>query len=263
MGGGGIQNRVWFQVMAHELCTCVGLSGKDLSGKLVQVEEAQGSSAGSSVVSSLMWNLAQQETSLVLVTLHHGETHYQSVCKKLGFNLREAQEKKRAVVLDPFDMLVGKNKPFDSIDMSNKDNLKGLFFTVEESVNSLPGRKALIIDDLSGLVSLGASVGMVITFLQHCRSLQKQDKGLFLAICNHVSEDSEELKMLSSWVSHVADLRIGVAGLKTGFSANVTGSLEVVDHLKDCNFADQRVLHFKLTDRQIKVFAPGSVGIRS
>lgn len=257
------ESRVWLQVMAQELCTCVGLRGKDLSGKLVQIEEAQGSSAASSVVSSVLWNLAQEETSLVLVTLHHGETHYRSLCKKLGFDLEEARQKKRALVLDPFHMSVGKDKPFSNIDMSDREHLEGLFFAVEEAVNSLSGRKALIIDDLSGLVCLGASVGRSVSFVQQCRALQKRDKHLSLIICNHVSKDCEDLKTLSNWIFHVADFRIGVSGLKTGFSANVTGSLDVIDHLKDRNFAEQRVLHFKLTDRQIKVFAPGTVGIRS
>uniref|UniRef100_A0A1B6MU84 Elongator complex protein 6 n=2 Tax=Graphocephala atropunctata TaxID=36148 RepID=A0A1B6MU84_9HEMI len=247
--------------MANEVCTSLGLTGKDLSGKLVQIVEAHGSDAGF-MTGILMWNASKSDTAVCLLALHNSGTHHQNVTKRLGFNLRTAIDSKTAVVLDPFDTYVEKTGNFSDIDFRNENNLKRLFFDVKEALGSFPGKKCLVVDDLSDLLCLGADVTQVVTFLQCCRALQETDRGLALVVCTHRSEENRDQKLLADFVAHTADYRMTIAGLKTGFSATVTGSVEIVDNLESDQSAS-RLFHFKLSDRQVRVFAPGSVGIRT
>ncbi|KAG8316904.1 elongator complex protein 6 [Homalodisca vitripennis] len=246
--------------MANEVCTSLGLTGKDLSGKLVQIVEQHGSDV-SFMAGILMWNAYKSDTAVCLLALHNSGVHYQNVTKKLGFNLKTAVENKTAVVVDPFDMYVEKSGDFSSTDFSNEHNLKRLFFDVKEALDSLPGKKCLVVDDLSDLLCLGADVTLAVTFLQYCRALQETDQGLALVVGSHYSDESKDQKLLANLVAHLADYRMTIAGLKTGFSTSVTGSVEIVDDLEDDQSVN-KLFHFKLTDRQVRVFAPGTVGIR-
>lgn len=250
--------------MANEVCTSLGLMGKDLSGKLIQIVEKHGSNA-SFMISSLMWSASRANTSLCLVALHYPRSHYELVAKNLGFNLKAMIESKTAIVLEPYSMYVESTKDLKQIDMRNEENVKRLFLDLKEALKSLPGKKLLIIDDLSDLLCLGSHVSLVTTLLQYCRNLQDHDKDLALTFSSHCSEENEEQNVLVNVVAHIADFRITIAPLKTGFSANVTGSIDVVDNLDDASstVANHRLFHFKLSDRQIKVFAPGTVGIKT
>lgn len=248
--------------MANDVCTSLGLIGKDLSGKLVQIVEKHGSNA-SFMISSLMWSASRANTSLCLVALHYPRTHYELVAKNLGFNLKAMIENNTAVVLEPYSMYIENTTGFNHIDMSNEENMKRLFLDLKKTLLSMPGKKYLIIDDLSDLMCLGSHVSLVTSFIQYCRNMQDSDNDLALIFSSHCSDENEDQNVLVNFMAHIADFRVTIAPLKTGFSANVTGNMDVVDNLDGASstVATHRLLHFKLSDRQVKVFAPGTVGI--
>ncbi|XP_054267391.1 elongator complex protein 6-like [Macrosteles quadrilineatus] len=242
--------------MASELCSSLRLKDKDLSGKLLQVVEEHGASS-TFVIASLMWNATRTSTSICLVALQNSSTHYQNVAKKLGFNLTAVDNK--TVVLDPV-WEKSLTEP-TNLELSRLDGT--LYEDVKTALASMSGKKCLIVDDLSVLITAGVDLAGVVSLLQCLRQLMEDDKDLSLLVCSHVSENCEDHRLLADFTSHVADLRVTVAPLRTGFSTNVTGSLEVVDNLEPIfgSASDKKVFHFKLTDRQIKVFAPGTVGV--
>jgi hypothetical protein len=61
----------------------------------------------------------------------------------------------------------------------------------------------------------------------------------------------------------VADITVTVSGLKTGQSSDVSGAMRVIHRswnqpiIAD-EWNKQNLYHFKLLDRQVKVFAPGT-----
>lgn len=256
--------------MANELCTSLRLIDKDLSGKLLQIVEEHGTSA-SFVVGSLMWNASRTNTSILLLALHNSLAHHHNVTKKLGFNLKGAIDNKSAVVFEPVAAFCEKfvksgemaNGNFDVIDHFLGGEMTTMFEDVKNTLSLMSGKKCLVIDDLGILMNMGIGLAHVITFLQCCRKLQESDKDISLIVSSHVTENCEDHRLLADFISHIADLRVTVSPLRTGFSTNVTGTMEVVDNLERAfgTTSEKRVYHFKLTDRQIKVFAPGTVGI--
>lgn len=229
--------------MANDVCTSTGLDSTELTGKLVQVAVEHGSDA-SFLLCSLMWKAVQEGASLCLLALHNNKTHYHNVGKRLGLDLRSA------VILEPFRMYAEESGDFAGLDMSDDANMKRLFLDVKRSLDELSAPKCLVVDDLCDLLSLGGSVQQVLVFLRHCRLLVDLDSSTSLVVGTHRSQDRN---LVATATAHMADCRLSVAPLRTGFSSEVTGTVQV----------DSRLFHYKLTDRQVRVFAPGSAGLHS
>jgi hypothetical protein len=120
-----------------------------------------------------------------------------------------------------------------------------------------------VIDDLSDLLSLGIHVKDVLSFLQYCQTLLESQPDLSMVVLTHVAEGDEEQHLLSAGLCHVADITVIVCGLKTGQSSDVSGAMKVIHRRWDQpiiadEWNKQNLYHFKLLDRQVKVFAPGT-----
>lgn len=227
--------------MANELCTSLGLVGKDFTGKLIHVVEEHGSDS-SFVLGSLVWNASKSGSSVCMLPFNNPSSHYVNVAKRLGYNFETVN------VFDNFLICVGNgDNLLKNTDMSKDERLKSLYNEWKVHMGQMSGKKCFVVDDLNALLSLGASVSQVIAFLQYCRNVEST-----LIIGTHYSEHCDDQKQVSNFVSHLAECRIAVAPLKTGFSSDITGTIHV----------DSRLFHYKSTDRQIKVFAPGSAGIQ-
>jgi hypothetical protein len=84
-----------------------------------------------------------------------------------------------------------------------------------------------------------------------------------MAVLTHIAEGDEEQHLLTAGLCHVADVIVSVCGLKTGQSSDVSGTMKVIHRRLDQpmvahEWNEQNLYHFKLLDRQVKVFAPGT-----
>lgn len=256
--------------MAQNVNTMFGFD-KEMENRFVFIKEEHGIDA-SFLVGSLMWNALHSDAGLCLLSVHNSSNHYQYVGNKLGFNLQESQENGHAVIIDVMKCIVQafNNDTGDSkIDFLSKNSdqecLKKLYSIVEDSITKLKeqhGCVYLVIDNISDLLSLGNSAKDIILFLYYCRTLLFTIHGLTLVVCAHNSENDKDTNLICNAMMHIAEYKIKVSGLATGFSPNVTGRVETARRDVYLEYwIEKKEFQFKLTDRQIKLFAPGTVTI--
>ncbi|NXW54101.1 ELP6 protein, partial [Eurystomus gularis] len=117
------------------------------------------------------------------VALLQSFSHYSVVAQKLGVNLTAARERGQLVFLEGLksclDLLFGENKeqsgqpsPLQFLSESTSD-LKALFDFVRTSLTPTSSDSwkipVLVVDDLSVLLSLGATPVAVLDFIHYCR----------------------------------------------------------------------------------------------
>lgn len=253
--------------MAAVLFSSLGLDKEDLKRKFIFISEEQPSEANF-ILSSFLWKAGQEESNICLLALHNSFNHYHNVSLKLGFNLTTLQETGHIVVIEPMKNIVQSLIQPNESDINyytfanDEHNLKQLFLSLKETIERLSTKKIyFIIDDVSDLLALGVSVKNVILFVKYCNNLINTFENLTFVVCSHFSECNEQQQVLMNAMCHLADITISVSGLKTGFSADITGSI-LISHkalYKQQKWNRPNLFHFKLMDRQIKVFALGSI----
>lgn len=244
---------------------------KEIENRFIFIKEEHGIDA-SFLVASLMQNALHLDSGLCLLSVHNSSNHYQYVGNKLGFNLQESQESGHAHVVDVMKYIIqslngeADNSKTDFLSKNpDQECLKKLYSIVETSVTKLKeqhGCVYLVIDNISDLLSIGHCAKDIISFVYYCRELLFITHELVLVVCAHNSENDKDANLICNALMHAADYKIKVSGLITGFSPNVTGKIEA-ERRDLCQeyWTEKKEFLYKLSDRQIKLFAPGSVTI--
>ncbi|PNF25543.1 Elongator complex protein 6 [Cryptotermes secundus] len=257
--------------MATSVCSALGIDQENSVGKLIAVEEHH-SSNGNFVLNCLIAEQVHKEGSVCLVALHNSFGHYHNVGTKLGYNLHQLQEKGCVESIEVLKLLneslnaEHENRVGNVLFGDEENTMRNLFHLIKGKTEKLLQKRklvSLVIDDLSNLLSLGISVKEVLSFLQYCRTLLESQPGLSLVVLTHIAEGDDEQQLLNAGLCHVADVIVTVCGLKTGQSSDVSGSMKVTHRRLDQpmiahEWNKQNLYHFKLLDRQVKVFAPGT-----
>uniref|UniRef100_A0A8C3TUQ7 Elongator complex protein 6 n=1 Tax=Catharus ustulatus TaxID=91951 RepID=A0A8C3TUQ7_CATUS len=113
----------------------------------------------------------------------------------------------------------------------------------------------LLVDDLSVLLSLGATPVAVLDFIHYCRvSVCCQLQGNVVVLV-HSSEDSEdeENELVVNSLCHHSDLILWAQGLATGFCKDVHGQVRHSPAEQDL----VQIYQYKIQDRNVTFFAPG------
>lgn len=257
--------------MATSVWSALGVDKENWIGKFIAVEECHGSN-GNFVLNCLIAEQIHKDGAVCLVALHNSFGHYHNVGTKLGYNLHQLQEKGSVESIEVLKLLSGSlNSALEDGTQNfffgdEENTVRNLFYLIEEKIKRLLQHRkpvSLVIDDLSDLLSLGVPVKEVLSFLQYCRTLLESQPDLSLVVLTHVAEGDEEQRLLTTELCHVADITVTVSGLKTGQSSDVSGAMKVIHRrwnqpiIAD-EWNKQNLYHFKLLDRQVKVFAPGT-----
>ncbi|KDR22573.1 elongator complex protein 6 [Zootermopsis nevadensis] len=258
--------------MASSVCSALGTDKENLVGKLIAVEENHGSN-GNFVLNCLIAEQIQKGGGVCLVALHNSFGHYHNIGTKLGYNLRQLQEKGRVESIEILKLLNGSlntahedGSEQNILFGSEEDTVRNIFHLIEEKIKKILQNikpVSLVIDDLSDLLCLGIPLKEVLSLLQYCRTLLDSQPGLSLVVLTHVAEGDEQQNLLTAGLCHVADMTVSICGLKTGQSSDVSGAMKVIHRRWDESavaheWNRQNLYHFKLLDRQVKVFAPGT-----
>ncbi|CAG9767187.1 unnamed protein product [Ceutorhynchus assimilis] len=201
------------------------------------------------VITHLFKQLVYDKSNICFLTLHNTFDHYQNVGKKLGYDLKQVVEKGQLKIIDPLKELVD---AIDLEDSSAQQIIRCLFDCIQTQINNFLISKEslvyLIIDDLSHLLDLGIDVPSVINFTNVCLNLTS-DKNVCTIINSHVGSKSDLL--VANNIQYVCDVCVSVSPLKTGQSADITGSMLVQ------RGSQQNKFHYKAFDKGIKTFLPG------
>ncbi|NXL68287.1 ELP6 protein, partial [Chordeiles acutipennis] len=211
------------------------------------------------------------------VALLQSFSHYNIVAQKLGVSLTAAKERGQLVFLEGLksclDLFFGEKEEEQSGQPSplqfiseSASNLKALFDFIQTSLTPADSDSwkspVLLVDDLSVLLSLGATPVAVLDFIHYCRvTVCSQLKGNIVVLV-HSSEDSEdeENKLVVTSLCHHSDLILWVEGLATGFCKDVHGQITIIRRLSLELMAEQdrvQIYQYKIQDKNVTFFARG------
>ncbi|CAG9857025.1 unnamed protein product [Phyllotreta striolata] len=235
-------------VASNAVLSALQVSGDD---RIISIKE--GSNADSNfVITHLIKQIVHEKNRLCLVNFHNTIDHYQTIGKKLGYDLLKGVEDDSIRMLQPIKELVDNIEQEDKYLQENTENIvKQLYADIRDCLRCLKGDNKLvylIVDDLSHLHDLGVDVKDTLSFTHYCMNLT-DNNDITVVFNNHVSTKTDEI--LSNNLQYVADVHVEVAALKTGSSRDITGLLTIrrksaVNHY-----------HYKAYDRGIKTFHPG------
>ncbi|TNN39991.1 Elongator complex protein 6 [Liparis tanakae] len=129
------------------------------------------------------------------------------------------------------------------------------------------GPPVLLVDDLSVLLSLGASVDAVLDFSHYCRATvcsRLQGNVVMLARCDGEVEeddgDDEGSERLLRGLTHQCSLTLHVQGLPTGYCRDIHGQVEVCWRRRrgDGRCTQKKLFQYKVHDKGASFFAPGT-----
>lgn len=250
--------------MASDVLAALDLDKESLMGQFFLIKEMSGSEAHF-IHSCLIARQIKDQGSVCLVTLHNSFHHYHCVGQKMGYNLDKLKEAETVKSVDCLSLVSDTLISSKNADCTayNKIKIDDLFDIVNKAVKSLLSKHPsvfLIVDDITGLLEMGYTIIEVNTFVQLCKSLILSNDKCSIAVGVHVISESDSSFILSGLVSHMADVICEVSGFKTGRSRDVSGTFGVSRPWSSIsnNLVKLNSYHYKLFDRGIKVFAPGS-----
>lgn len=242
--------------MCESLLSALDLNTED---KIIAIRENKLADA-TFILASVMSKCISENKNICLVTLHNTFSHYQNIGRRLGFDLSKHTQENHFQLVDPLNDIV---EDLFSINETNKYYsvdpkiiAKKLFSQIYNQTEPLLVNNehcCVIIDDLSHLIDLGLDLKLLSHFVQHLVDFTLNKDVAIVVNCHATSPVGD---ILANLLFYSADLRIVVSALKTGRSKNVSGVLNVI---RNCEYSTNNAstYHYKLMEKDIRVFAPG------
>lgn len=213
------------------------------------------------VLASILSKCFKDDTNVCLVSLHNTLLHFNNVGKRIGFDFNAEVDKGTATFIDFLSEI--------SNDLYNNQNpkyltteanqiVKQLLLEINNKIKKLLSNNkhiSVVIDDISHLLDLSVTFNEITRFIQHLVGLTI-NKNISIIVNCHVASETDNL--ISNLLQHSADVAVIVSNLKTGRSWDVSGVLIVNRNSEIQNEINkQAVYHYRLFEKEIRVFAPG------
>lgn len=217
---------------------------------------------GSFFISSILGQrLKGQDTGTVLLCLQHSFQHYSSAGVRLGYNLNVSRDKGALVAIEPLLDLAENLFKSNYLSGSGEQILESLWLEIKQTVARLLETKhsiTLIIDNLSALIDFGVDENRITEL---CQSLchNSSDRLSVVAKIN----TSQLFEGLCSNLEDLADIEIKIEKLKSGNFREVDGRIVCLKRDENGYDKTEKTILYKVNDRNVKVFAPGEVGVKS
>ncbi|KAF9824634.1 hypothetical protein SFRURICE_004091 [Spodoptera frugiperda] len=245
--------------MASDIITLLKLD-KSLSSRVVVVKEIN--KCDSSFITSCLINYCiKNKTAVVIVSTHNSLQHYQNVGLKMNYNLQRYVD---TGLINYFNF-----GEYCINSLLNDNKLPEIFVKVKEIVLLMRQKYEtvnVIVDGVSHFFDLDYTLKEVNMFFKELIPFVTSYNNSFVVChCNEANEDDVTCVM-SNLLMHKAYTVLEVESLTSGWSADVSGHLTAKypglkydnEHLYVMDIKPSRYL-FKLFDRGVKLFAPGTV----
>lgn len=228
------------------------LDRSQLYGKFITVHEEHGGDASFALSSFITEFLGDRDASVLVVALHHNFEHYFHTCLRLGMNLNN--HKDRIEFVEPDAVKLCQLETFNEA-----DDFKNLLNVLKNNINRLErqkGKVCLVVDCLTDLLVLSDDAKTVKIFIHYLYTLLKDN--LCIIVLNQYAQGDRAEISVKTHLEMSSHLNLYVSPLKTGFSKKVSGSMRL-EARGDSNQLNTKFYHYRLTDKQIKIFSPGNI----
>lgn len=258
----------------------LGVDRIDMRGKMILIEELHGSD-GNFLLSSIISNSIKKDHGICVVLFHNTFNHYHNVGMKMGYNLMTLKEKGRLAVVDPMNTILSEVELLceDKLDINDSVLVKRdtkvntrivyqLFSIVRGKCHELledNDSVLIIVDDLASLCDMGLNLTDCMLYVRYLRSLVNAKPSSQLCVLTHTYQNDAQIcvpNALANGLKYMAHLIVIVEPLKTGYSSDASGKITVTWRIhsvrREYHWPENCIYLYKLMDRQVKIYAPGT-----
>lgn len=247
--------------MASDLLACIQLDKQSMASQVLVAKEISGCDS-SFITSCILGHAIKNKSPVLLVLIHNSLSHYQNVGVRMYYNIKNSINSGQ---VDVFDFA----EEVESVLLRSKHNtLDNIFSKISDKIIQMQDKHhqvSVIVDGVSHLFDLQYSIKEINQFCRQIVKAVRHRNGFVLFHCNVAIED-DTTQVLSNLLSHMAHTILQVESLPSGRSADVSGHLKVTypsrkfdeKILFNMNLEPSQFL-FKLFDKGVKLFAPGTV----
>lgn len=230
---------------------------------------------GAFVLHHFLSTFAKEAAPICLVTLAQTLSHYSLVASKLASNLAPLLQSSSLRTIDGLTKIGDalllleslSEKPTCDWSLVPGASLRPLYDAVVSEMESFDSsrnnslRRLLLIDDLSLLLSLGNTTRDVAAFVLHLRRrFDSHPVTVVFLFHGDLEEEDEDRMSLTKLLEHQVDVCVQVRGLPTGFCRDVHGRISIIKKSvsnEDVEHKSSVERHFKISDKNVVLFAPG------
>jgi len=242
----------------------LGVDKKNLSQECILISDTD--IDGNFLLHHFISHYIHKNGKICLLGFAQTLTHYTSACHKIGVNLQTAIAKKQFVFIDALRLLydgfissdTDSNNIFSNAVAHDSFSLKPLFDLITINITD-DSPTVILLDDICSLVNIGIPVQIIADFVHYCKTLTLQ-KSISFVFLTHLDEDPDYI-VLHSWLKRYATLEIDVKALKSGYSKELSGDMNIVRRDLYQSITIEKRLHFKLLDKDVKFYAPGTSSV--
>lgn len=246
--------------MSSDIVSILQLDKELISHRLIVAKEMNGCDS-TFLISCVLGHCIKNKFAILVVSTHNSQLHFQNVGVKINYNLQKHIDSGLINFYNAGEVVV------NSFVENQVISLDDVFLDIKErmlAIREKHGTVNVIVDGISHFFNLQYSLKDVNKFCKDVISLGREDNSFMLFHTNVVDDDVTNV--LANLLSHKAQIVVTVESLSSGWSADVSGHLTVtypgkkfeIEHMYNMDIKSSRYL-FKLFDRGVKLFAPGTV----
>lgn len=248
--------------MSSDIISSLQLDNKFESTRVIVAKEINGCDS-SFLINCVLGHCIKNKNAVLIISMHNSLPHYQNVGLKMNYNLQKYIDSELVHFYNVSAEIVNNLLADEdcSLDKVYK-KVKNIITSMKEKFDTVN----VILDGISHLFDLQYTLKEVNYFCQEIiKSVREYDNTFILCLCNVASED-DVTHVMSNLLSHKAHIVIDVENLSSGWSADVSGHLTIKyvgrkfedEHVFNMDMKPSKFL-FKLFDRGVKLFAPGTI----
>lgn len=246
--------------MSSDIVSILQLDKELISRRLIVAKEISGCDS-TFLISCVLGHCIKNKLATLVVSTHNTQLHFQNVGVKINYNLQKHIDSGLVNFYNAGEVIV------NSLVENQNISLDNVFLDIKERILAISekhGSVNVIIDGISHFFNLQYSLKDVNKFCMDLISICRDNNSFMLFLTNVVDDDVTNV--LANLLSHKAHIVVTVESLSSGWSADVSGHLTVTypgkkfesEHMYNMDIKPSRYL-FKLFDRGVKLFAPGTV----
>lgn len=229
--------------------------------KFVLIQEQCGADASFFIVSLIGSCLKHQQNGVILVCMHHIGQHYISAAARLGINMSAAREKNRIAFVEPLADIGQKSLTSHYLCEPEEKVLDTLYQTIIEGADQQLASKehaTIVIDNVAMLIDLGYTMQAIRRFCHRLVHMQNERISIVLKI--------NTSNLYVDLIRSIEDYAVSdyvVAKMKSGDFHEVDGKILYKKRCDNFKKHTTKTILYKVSDKNIKIFQPGEVGVRA
>lgn len=246
--------------MAASLLIACGLQEQKLP-KHIHISE-ESNIDGSFMISSILGQrIRSPNNKTILICLQNNYKHYMNAGQRLGYNLQMHNGKSLTVI----DIVNDIGTEPLSCRWLNENPTETLYKAICDELAKLEGSVTVIIDNLEGLLNLGASAQDIYTFCIKLHKFLEESSFEHFTLATKLN-NCNVFEVADGSLEALSDLHLRLIKLKSGNFKEVDGRIEISRPLMEEgtyeHSKNSKNVLYKVNEKNIKIFSPGEVGLK-